>query len=117
MPGLRTPAGAQTSTWVLLRLWRFAKPYQGQLLLGFLLTLATTAAQLVAPYLTIPLMDKILIPFQNGKRSTGIWCSSIWAAAAVGAAGLGLGWARTYVLAWCPSASAPTCAPPPTTTC
>jgi ATP-binding cassette subfamily B protein len=25
------------STWVLLRLWRFAKPYQGQLLLGFLL--------------------------------------------------------------------------------
>ncbi|HOA96094.1 MAG TPA: ABC transporter, partial [Quisquiliibacterium sp.] len=26
------------STWTLFRLWRFAKPYQGQLLLGFLLT-------------------------------------------------------------------------------
>jgi ATP-binding cassette subfamily B protein len=35
MPGLRAPAGPQTSTWVLLRLWRFARPYQGQLLLGF----------------------------------------------------------------------------------
>ena len=56
------------STWVLLRLWRFARPYQGQLLLGFLLTLAATAATLVPPYLTIPLMDDVLIPFQNGQR-------------------------------------------------
>ena len=32
------------STWTLLRLWRFAKPYKGQLLAGFLLTLASTAA-------------------------------------------------------------------------
>jgi ATP-binding cassette subfamily B protein len=40
---LQTPP----STWVLLRLWRFAKPYQGQLLAGFLLTLASTAATLV----------------------------------------------------------------------
>jgi ATP-binding cassette subfamily B protein len=78
-PACARQQAPQTSTWVLLRLWRFAKPYQGQLLLGFLLTLATTAAQLVAPYLTIPLMDKILIPFQNGEKSTGIWFSSIWA--------------------------------------
>lgn len=55
------------STWTLLRLWRFAKPYQGQLLAGFLLTLAATAATLVPPYLTMPLMDDILIPYQNGK--------------------------------------------------
>ena len=27
-----------------------------------------TAATLVPPYLTIPLMDDILIPFQNGKQ-------------------------------------------------
>ncbi|MFM8345995.1 MAG: ABC transporter, partial [Betaproteobacteria bacterium] len=55
------------STWVLLRLWRFAKPYQGQLALGLLLTLLSTAAHLVPPYLTMPLMDDILIPFQNGQ--------------------------------------------------
>ena len=67
-PACARQQAPQTSTWVLLRLWRFAKPYQGQLLLGFLLTLGTTAAQLVAPYLTIPLMDKILIPFQNGEK-------------------------------------------------
>ena len=31
------------STWVLLRLGRFAHPYRGQLFLGFALTLASTA--------------------------------------------------------------------------
>jgi ATP-binding cassette subfamily B protein len=55
------------STWVLLRLWRFAKPYQGQLLLGFLLMMGATGATLVPPYLTLPLMDRVLIPFQNGQ--------------------------------------------------
>jgi ATP-binding cassette subfamily B protein len=58
------------STWVLLRLWRFARPYQGKLLAGFLLMLASTGATLVPPYLTIPLMDEVLIPFQNGSRSS-----------------------------------------------
>ncbi|MEO6270121.1 MAG: hypothetical protein ABIP08_07440, partial [Lautropia sp.] len=40
------------SGWVLFRLWRFARPYRMQLLSGFLLTLAATAATLVPPYLT-----------------------------------------------------------------
>ena len=56
------------STWGLFRLWRFAKPYKKQLLTGFLLTLASTAATLVPPYMTMPLMDEVLIPFQNGKQ-------------------------------------------------
>ena len=56
------------STWVLLRLWRFAHPYRWQLALGFFLTMASTAATLIPPYLTIPLMDDILIPFQNGQQ-------------------------------------------------
>src|SRR5690606_39921732 len=60
------PAPEVPSTWVLLRLWRFARPYRWQLLTGFLLTLASTAATLVPPYLTIPLMDEVLIPYQNG---------------------------------------------------
>jgi hypothetical protein len=55
------------STWTLLRLGRFARPYRGQLLAGFLLSLLGTAATLVPPYLTMPLMDKVLIPYQNGQ--------------------------------------------------
>lgn len=89
-----------TSTWVLLRLWRFAKPYKHQLLLGFVLTLATTAAQLVAPYLTIPLMDKILIPFQNGEKIDPSLVSFYLGALLVSAMlAWVLGWARTFVLA------------------
>lgn len=88
------------STWTLLRLWRFARPYKKELLIGFLLTLLGTAATLVPPYLTMPLMDKVLIPFQNGKTIPvdltlmllgGLLVSAIVA--------WGLGWARTYILA------------------
>jgi len=91
---------APPSTWVLLRLWRFARPYQGQLLAGFLLTLASTAATLVPPYLTMPLMDEVLIPFQNGQaidRSLVVMLlGGLLASALVAWA---LGWARTYLLA------------------
>jgi hypothetical protein len=101
---------------VLLRLWRFAGP-TGQLLLGFALTLASTAATLVPPYLTIPLMDEILIPFQNGQDRP-----DAGAAVPVGllaSALLAWGWAGRAPTCWrwCPSASALTCAPPPTSTC
>jgi ATP-binding cassette, subfamily B, bacterial len=88
------------STWVLLRLWRFAHPYRWQLLSGFLLTLASTAATLVPPYLTIPLMDDVLIPFQNGKQietSKVAWLLGGLLGAAV--LGWALNWARTYILA------------------
>ena len=88
------------STWTLFRLWRFARPYQWQLLSGFLLTLMSTAATLVAPYLTMPLMDKVLIPFQNGKPIdwdlVSLYLGGLFAAAMV--AWL-LGWLRTYILA------------------
>lgn len=89
------------STWALFRLWRFAKPYRVQLFVGFALTLASTAAALVAPYLTMPIMDKILIPFQNGTPIDwslvhlylgGLLLSSLLAWV--------LGWGRTYILAW-----------------
>jgi len=88
------------STWVLLRLWRFARPYQKQLITGFALTLASTAATLVPPYLTIPLMDDILIPFQNGHQiattQVALYLGALLLAALLGWA---LGWARTYLLA------------------
>ena len=88
------------STWTLFRLWRFARPYRWQLLSGFLLTLAATAAQLVPPYLTMPLMDNVLIPFQNGKPID--WpLVTMYLGGLLGAALLAwvLGWIRTYILA------------------
>ncbi len=88
------------STWTLLRLWRFAQPYKGMLLAGFLLTLAATAATLVPPYLTMPLMDEVLIPYQNGKpiETTKVaWLLGGLLGSAVFA--WALGWARTYILA------------------
>ncbi|QHI97852.1 ATP-binding cassette domain-containing protein [Xylophilus rhododendri] len=94
------PSEAAPSTWVLLRLWRFAHPYRWQLLAGLLLTLGSTAATLVPPYLTIPLMDEILIPFQNGQAidtsHVALYLGGLFASALVAWA---LGWARTYLLA------------------
>jgi ATP-binding cassette subfamily B protein len=88
------------STWTLFRLWRFAQPYRGQLLLGFFLMLLGTAASQVPPYLTIPLVDKVLIPFQNGQHietSTVVWYLS--GLLASGILAWGLSWAKTYILA------------------
>jgi len=91
---------AVPSTWVLLRLWRFAHPYRKPLAAGFGLTLASTAATLVPPYLAIPLMDDILIPFQNGKQidpmHVALYLGGLLLAALLA---WGLGWARTYLLA------------------
>jgi ATP-binding cassette, subfamily B, bacterial len=88
------------STWVLFRLWQFAQPYKGQLLTGFLLTLAATAATMVPPYLTMPLMDKVLIPYQNGAP-IDYEIVALLLAGLLGSALLawGLGWWRTYILA------------------
>jgi len=88
------------STWTLFRLWRFARPYRGQLLAGFLLMLASTAATLVPPYLTMPLMDKVLIPYQNGAP-IDVGMVGLLLAGLLGSALLAwsLGWARTYILA------------------
>ncbi|WNO06684.1 ABC transporter ATP-binding protein [Rhodoferax mekongensis] len=88
------------STWTLLRLWRFARPYKGQLLLGFVLTLLGTAANLVPPYLTMPLMDNVLIPFQNGQKIdpmlVGIYMGGLLGSALLAWV---LSWAKTYILA------------------
>ncbi len=88
------------STWVLLRLWRFARPYRWTLLTGFLLTLASTAATLVPPYLTIPLMDRVLIPFQNGQDiDTTLVLMLLGGLLGSALLAWSLGWARTWLLA------------------
>jgi ATP-binding cassette subfamily B protein len=88
------------STWTLFRLWHFAKPYRGQLGLGFFLMVASTAAHMIPPYLTMPLMDKVLIPFQNGQPVDQqlVW---MYMSGLLGSAVLAwlLGWAKTYILA------------------
>ncbi len=88
------------STWTLLRLWRFARPYRFQLFWGFALTLLGTAASLVPPYLTMPLMDEVLIPFQNGQQIDP-WLVALYLGGLFGAALVAwvLTWARTYILA------------------
>jgi ATP-binding cassette subfamily B protein len=88
------------STWTLLRLGRFARPYKMQLLAGFALSLLTTAATLVAPYLSMPMMDKVLIPYQNGTPIepglVALYLSGLLGSSLV--AWL-LGWGRSYILA------------------
>ena len=88
------------STWTLFRLWRFARPYRGQLLAGFLLMLGSTAATLIPPYLTMPLMDDVLIPFQSGADidpwRVAPYLGGLLAAALIS---WSLGWAKTYILA------------------
>jgi ATP-binding cassette subfamily B protein len=88
------------STWTLFRLWRFAKPYKGQLLAGLLLTLTGTGANMVTPYLAKPLMDNVLIPYQNGQH-VDPWLVTTYLSMLFGSAALawGLGWAKTYILA------------------
>ncbi|OYT92616.1 MAG: ABC transporter [Burkholderiales bacterium PBB3] len=88
------------STWTLFRLWRFAKPYKGQLILGFGLMMLSTAAHQVPPWLTAPLVDEVLIPLQSGKHvetsTIAMYLSGLLGAALLA---WGLGWAKTYVLA------------------
>ncbi|MBM3390728.1 MAG: ABC transporter ATP-binding protein [Betaproteobacteria bacterium] len=90
---------APPSTRTLLRLGRFARPYRWPLFWGFALTLASTAAAMVPPYLTMPLMDDVLIPYQNGKP-IDIELVTMLLAGLFGAALLawGLSWIKTYML-------------------
>lgn len=88
------------STWTLFRLWRFARPYRLSLLLGFTLMLLGTAAHMIPRYLTKPLTDKVLIPYQNGQPvETSLVLTYI--GGLFGAAVLAwlLSWGKTYILA------------------
>ena len=69
--------------------------------LGFVLSLAATAASLVPIYLQKPIIDNIVAPFQlKGERHFQLvpWYLSAMAGAAI--LTFLLAWARNYVLAW-----------------
>ena len=85
----------------LVRLLGFARPHAGAALLGVVLTFASTAAALVPPYLTMPLVDDVLIPRQSGTAvpfALVTWYLSLLFAAAVTA--WLLSWVQTWTLAW-----------------
>jgi ATP-binding cassette subfamily B protein len=56
---------AATGRAPLLRLLGFTRAHLPKVLLGFVLTLATTVAGLIPPYLTMPLVDRVLVPSQS----------------------------------------------------
>ena len=85
----------------LWRLTRFARPQTWLIGLGFALMLAGTAAALVPPYLTMPLLDRVLIPHQSTGAPLDYRLAGLYLAGLAGAAVLAwlLGWGRTYVMA------------------
>jgi ATP-binding cassette subfamily B protein len=125
---LPVPEGEKPTTPVnvrsLFRLFRFARAHTVALSLGLLLTLGGTAAGLVPPYLTWPLVDKVLEPYQDhvkelrstsamGERAaslrsveqervTGFHRVGFYLLAFAAAALLAwaLSWAQGWVLAW-----------------
>ena len=85
----------------LFRLFRFARPRLGVIVLGFVLTLASTAAGLVPPYLTIPLLDDVLDP--PAERPAGRLLPCLLVPRRPGRRGgprLAAELGRTYVIAW-----------------
>ncbi len=95
------PLQPRQSLFSLWRLLAFARPRAGMIVLGFFLTLASTAAGLVPPYLTMPLLDRVLIPHQNGQAvdfNLVYWYLGGLLVAAL--LGWGLDWIRSYVSAW-----------------
>ncbi|NDC63245.1 MAG: ABC transporter ATP-binding protein [Planctomycetia bacterium] len=96
-----TSAGNAGSWRSLARLVSFARPHATMAVLGGVLSLASTAAALVPPYLTMPLVDEVLIPRQAGKPVpfSLVWWYLAGLAAAAIAAWL-LSWARSWTLAW-----------------
>ena len=85
----------------LMRILSFAGPYWRVVTIGTALAFATTFASLVPPYLTMPLVDKVLIPQQSGEHvaiGTALPYLAGLAVAAILASSLG--WGRTWILAW-----------------
>lgn len=85
----------------LYRLLPFAKPRLGMVFLGLLLAFGSTAASMIPPMMTRPLVDNVLKPFERGEAvQDGLvtWYLSGFA----GAAFLAwiLGWGRSFCLAW-----------------
>ncbi len=99
-------AAAPAPTKTLLRLAQFTRNRIGIVILGIGLTLGATAAGLIWPYLTMPLIDDVLIPWQNGSSQVSNADFFVkllpYLIGLLGAALLtwALGWAKTYVISY-----------------
>jgi ATP-binding cassette, subfamily B, bacterial len=89
----------------LLRLLALARPRSSMVAFALCLTLASTAVGLVPPYLTMPLVDDVLVPWQaqlapgvdDGTRTLFLYLGGFGLAALVTWL---LSWAQGAVLAW-----------------
>ena len=93
-----TQVSAARTSASLFRLIRFASPRMGPIALGFALTLASTAVALLPTYLTVLLLNNVLVPIPHRNFHQVKWYLLGLAGAAV-VAWL-LSWLRTYVIAW-----------------
>lgn len=94
-----TPSAAPPATHSLRRLLPFARRRGVNIVSGLLLTVAATMAGLVPPGLTIPLLDRVLLPMERGQAVDPwlvAWYLGLLAVAAI-AAWL-LSWAKTFIL-------------------
>ena len=96
-----TPSETTRVASSLWRLVKFARPHAGWAIVSMILTIAGTAAGLVPPYLTKPLLDDVLIPYQAGHavESSLVWYYLYLMAFSTVVAWL-LSYLRTYVMAW-----------------
>ncbi len=95
-----TPSAAPPAAKSLQRLAPFAQRRASTIIWGLALTIAATAVGLVPPYLSIPLLDRVLIPMEKGEQVSATLVAIYliaWAVSAVLA--WILGWAKTFVLA------------------
>lgn len=100
LPDAHAPETVRPRGTPLLRLWRFALPHRTRLFWGLVFTLLGTVAGLVPPYLTMPLMDEVLIPFERGEPIIpGKVISYLAGLFGFALLSWGLLWARTYQLA------------------
>ncbi len=93
--------GSAGAAWQpLWRVMAFVRGHAGMAIVGSVLSLASTAMALVPPYVTMPLVDDVLIPRQSGRDvafSLVWWYLGILAGAAI--ISWLLSWARQWTLA------------------
>ena len=96
------PTAAPPPARSLYRLWRFAQPLFGLIVLGGALMIGANACNLIGPYLMKSLIDDVLTPIQNGDATVNWPLIYAYFAGFLGAA-VGywlLKWACTYTMSW-----------------
>lgn len=94
------PAIVPSTSKPLVRLFKFSRQWCKLMLLGFVLTVASTASGLVGPWLTMSLVDEVLIPLQTANNEVLVGRVLHFMLMLAGAALVTwiLQWATTYVI-------------------